>query len=230
MATALHQQLKQYYVPDASRHEVLIDGYRIDAVDSKNRLIEIQCATLSSIRDKVRRLIETHQVIVVKPLASRKLIVKKAKAGGDVISSRSSPLRQSLFYVFRELVHFSTVFPHPRLRLDVLLTQQSEVRIPPTARSSWKKRYRVEDRALVAVDSHIQLKTPDDLWQALDVSLAPEFTTRDLAVGSGMPLWLAQKAAYCFRTMGFFEVCAKQSNSIVYRLTARRTRCRRKAG
>lgn len=230
MATSLHQQLKQLYVSDVDRQEVLVAGYRIDAIDSRQRLIEVQCATLSSIRDKVRRLLETHSVIVVKPLASRKLIVKKASAGGEILSSRNSPQKQSLFHVFRELVNFATVFPHPRLQLHILMTRQEEIRIPPTARSSWKKPYSVADRTLVAVDSHLRLKTPDDLWRALDVTMNPEFTTADLAIRAGMPLWLAQKAAYCFRTMGLFEICSKQGNSIVYRLKSRSVRRKRKAG
>ena len=71
MATLLHQQLKQHYVSDSDRHEVAFGAFRIDAVDRRVHLIEIQCASLSAIRDKIRTLVEDHQVIVVKPLAAR---------------------------------------------------------------------------------------------------------------------------------------------------------------
>ncbi|MDA1230565.1 MAG: hypothetical protein O2856_07315, partial [Planctomycetota bacterium] len=67
MATALHKQLKSHYVAAEDRHEVVVDQYRIDAIDKRGRLIEIQCASLAAIRDKVRHLVESHQVIVVKP-------------------------------------------------------------------------------------------------------------------------------------------------------------------
>ena len=110
MATMLHQQLKAHYVRRIDRHEVLIDGYRIDAVDGRGRLIEIQCASLSAIRDKIRRLLETHQVIVAKPLAARKRITTLHRRGGDVVSSRYSPVRQTLSHVFKELVHFGVPF------------------------------------------------------------------------------------------------------------------------
>ena len=135
MATMLHQQLKEHYVSDPDRHEVVVGGFRIDAVDRKGRLIEIQCASLSAIRNKVRTLVEDHQVVVVKPLAARKKIVTLHRRGGDVVSARFSPVRQTLAHVFLELVHFG-IFPHPRLQLDVLLTVQEEVRVPPTERSS----------------------------------------------------------------------------------------------
>lgn len=228
MATMLHQQLKQHYVSDTARHEVVVGGFRIDAVDDRGRLIEIQCASLSAIRDKIRKLVEDHHVIVVKPLAARKKIVTLHRRGGDVVSSRFSPVRQSVSHLFIELVHFG-VFPHPRLQLDILLTEQEEIRIPPNARSSWKKKYSVEERILVTVQRQVKLKSASDLWKALDVQLPTQFTTADLVRASGMPRWLAQKVAWCFRRMQFFAVCGKQGNAVVYQLTKRATSLRRKA-
>ncbi len=217
MATLLHQQLKQHYVSDSGRHEVAVGAFRIDAVDRRGRLIEIQCASLSAIRDKIRTLVEDHQVIVVKPLAARKKIVTLQRAGGDVVSARYSPIRQSLPHLFLELVHFG-IFPHPRLQLDVLLTEQEEIRVPPTARSSWRKKYSVDERTLITVHQHLKLKTAADLWRALDLNLPGDFTTSDLVQANAMPRWLAQKAAWCFRRMEFIEPCGKQGNTVVYRL------------
>lgn len=223
MATALHTQLKSHYVAAEDRHEVVVDPYRIDAIDNKGRLIEIQCASLSAVRDKIPRLLQSHQVILVKPLAARKRITTLHRQGGEVVSSRYSPVRQTLPYLFKELVHFGA-FPHPRLRLDVLLTEQEEIRVPPTAHSSWRKKYSVAERSLVEIQQHIQLKTAADLWKALDIQVSGEFTTADLAANSGMPVWLAQKAAFCFRRMDFFTVCGKQGNAITYRLTGKSRR------
>ena len=225
MATALHTQLKSYYVTAEDRHEIVVDQYRIDAIDKRGRLIEVQCASLAAIRDKISRLLKTHQVIVVKPLAARKKITTLHRRGGDIVSSRYSPTRQKLAHVFVELVHFGA-FPHPRLRLDVLLTEQEEFRIPPTAGTSWRKKFSVAERTLVEVKQQVQLKTAADLWKALDIQLPGEFTTADLVTASGMPRWLAQKAAWCFRRMEFFSVCGKQGNAIRYRVTAKPRRAR----
>ncbi len=226
MATSLHQQLKQQYVPDAARHEQTLDGYRIDAIDGRGRLIEVQCASLSAIRDKIRVLVADHQVIVVKPLVARRHVVTLNPTDLTPLRSRYSPLRQTLAHVFQELVHFS-VFPHPRLRLDVVLTEQQELRLPPTARTSWKRKYSVHDRVLVSVQRKIRLKTAADLWQALEADLPESFTTAELSASCGMPRWLAQKAAWCFRRMGQLEVCGKRGNSIEYRLAAGPQRRRR---
>jgi hypothetical protein len=191
-------------------------------------LIEIQCASLSAIRDKIRTLVEDHQVIVVKPLAARKKIITLNNAGGETISARYSPIRQSLPHLFLELVHFG-IFPHPRLQLDVLLTEQEEIRVPPTARSSWRKKYSVDERTLVTVQQHLKLKTASDLWRALDLKVADEFTTSDIVQAAAMPRWLAQKAAWCFCRMEFIEPCGKQGNTVVYRLRSSVRRRLRKA-
>lgn len=228
MATSLHQQLKQQYVPDEARHEQTLAGYRIDAIDGRGRLIEVQCASLSAIRDKIRVLVAEHQVIVVKPLVARRQVVTLNPTDLSPLRSRYSPLRQTVAHVFQELVHFS-VFPHPRLRLDVVLTEQRELRLPPTARSSWKRKYSVHDRVLVSVQRRISLKTAADLWRALDPDLPASFTTAELSESCGMPRWLAQKAAWCFRRMGQLEVCGKRGNSLEYRLAAVPKR-RRRAG
>lgn len=226
MPTSLHQQLCSFYVRDPDRHEVRLGRYRIDAIDGHGRLIEIQCASLAQIRDKIRRLLEQHQVIVVKPLAARRRITRLDEAGGTQLSSRYSPRRQQFFEIFDELVHFG-VFPHPRLRLDIVMTEQEELRIPPNERASWRKKYSVSDRLLVEVQQTISLKTPTDLWHQLGVSLPAVFTTLELSESSGMPRWLARKAAWCLHRMDFLTVCGKRGNAIEYRLT--RTVRRRRA-
>lgn len=227
MATTLHKQLKSYYVADENQHEVDVAGYRIDAIDASGRLIEVQCASLSAIRDKIRDLVQSHQVIVAKPLAARKLLLKKARRNGKVLSRRYSPSKQTLPWIFLELVHFSNVFPHPNLQLDVMLTEQEEVRVP-AKRKTWRRKHSVQDRTLTTVQKVVSLKTASDLWNQFRGDLPEVFTTADLSAAEGLPRWLAQKAAYCFRQMNHIEVCGKQGNSIEYRLVKKRRTTRRR--
>jgi ribosomal protein L39E len=228
MATSLHQQLKCYYVADETRHEVDLDSYRIDAIDDQGRLIEIQCASLLAIRDKIRKLTKTHKVVLVKPLATRKKLLKKKRRNGEVVSRRYSPVKQTLPWIFEELVHLAKVFPHPNLQLDVLLTEQEEIRIPPQRRV-WRRKHSVQDRVLVEVQETISLTSADDLWKRLNVKVPNVFTTADLATAANMPRWLAQKAAYCFREMGLILNCGKQGNAIEYRLRQKQSDRKKKA-
>jgi len=215
VATTLHQQLKALYVGDPDAHEVRFGDYRIDAVADDGRLIEVQCASLSAVRDKIEDLTKRQKVTVVTPLATKKMLLKKARRDGEVVSSRYSPAHETLPYIFLELVHFTNAFPHRNLQLDILLTEQEEIRVP-RKKKSWRRKHSVEDRRLVSVEKTISVKSPADLWKRLGLKLRGEFTTAELATGGEMPRWLAQKAAWCFRQMGYLEATGKRGNAIVY--------------
>ncbi len=217
MASSLHQQLKRLYAVDEADQEVMVDGFRIDAL-ARGRLVEIQCASLSAIRDKVRRLVQSHDVVVVKPLYARKLILKRKRKRGRIESKRYSPARQTLHDIALELVHFVSVFPHPRLTLEVLLVEVEEIRLPPDRRRWTRRPYRVEDRRLVQVVERLPLQTAADLLQLLPEKLPDPFTTEDIASLAGMPRWLAQKLGYCLRRTGAIETDGKAGNALLYRL------------
>ncbi|TWU12441.1 hypothetical protein CA54_12650 [Symmachiella macrocystis] len=229
METSLHRQLKSLYCTDESQQEVTLAGYRIDGIVDE-MLIEIQCASLGAIRDKIRALTKKHDVIVVKPLAARKQLVKYDRKRGKIISRRASPKRETFHDLFLELVHFVNVFPHPRLTLEVLLTEQQEHRLPPLKSRRTRKKYRVQDRSLERVVSKLVLRTNNDLLTMLPPDLPTEFTTADIARGSEIPRWLAQKMAYCLRKTGAVSTIGKQGNAMVYQCEqTKREKTKRKA-
>ena len=222
MEHSIHRQLKSLYVTDPQQHEVRVDGYRIDAVDGK-RLIEIQYGSLGAIRNKIRRLVKSHDVLVVKPLAVRKQLLKRDVPDGPVVSKRLSPKKQTLWSLFDDLVHFVDVFPHPRLELEVLLTLQEEYRLPAERKRRVCRGYIVEDRLLAEVTGREMLRTVDDLVAMLPESIRPParsepFTTADLAAAAGINRGLARKVAYCLRRCGAAEVVGKQGNAMLYEL------------
>jgi len=224
--TSLHRQLKSLYGgAQESRQEVQVDGYRIDAIEARTgRLIEIQSAPLAALRDKVRRLLEAeHKVLVVKPLVGNKRLIYRDCPDGEIRSTRKSPLQESWYHLFLEMVHFVGVFPHPGLTLEVLLTTQEEHRLPPQRRRR-RARYRVQDRVLVGVDSRLRLRTAADLRKLLPPGLPPQFSTADLARVAGIPRWLAQKMAYCLRKTEAVQIAGKQRNTILYAVPSRRRR------
>jgi hypothetical protein len=221
METSLHRQLKQLYSADPSCQEVTLDGYRIDAV-ADDRLIEIQYGSLGAIRDKIRALLEAHDVLVVKPLVARKYLVKRNRKGGRVASARYSPKRETFLHLFDDLVHFIGVFPHARLTLEVLLTEQEEQRLPARKRRRFSKGYRVEDRSLRAVGDRLLIHDCADLIRLLPGGLPDPFTTQDIATHADIPRWLAQKMAYCLRKCGAAEPVGKQKNAVLYHVPAKR--------
>lgn len=215
METSLHRQLKEFYCGDARAREVTVKGFRIDAVVD-GQLVEIQQASLAALRNKVAVLVTSHDVVVVKPLAAHKTLVRRNRKGGPIVARRTSPRHESLLDLFQDLVHFVGVFPHPRLTLEVLLTEQEEIRVRRSKRKRWQKDYRVEDRLLVGICSRHILATTADLRSLLPAGLSEPFTTAELARAAGIPRWLAQKMAYCLRKTGAIAPIGKCRNAILY--------------
>lgn len=217
METTLHRQLKERYAEGGGLTEQRLGRYRIDVVRGQ-QLVEIQHSSLSSIRDKIRALLKKHDVVVVKPIVVRKHLVKLKHQGGEVISRRRSPKQRTLLDIFEELVHFTRVFPHKRLTLEVLLVEIEEWRYPGHGR---RRRYRdddheVEDQHLVEVHGVYEFRSATDLCRLLPTELPKQFHTGHIAEGLGVDRWVAQRMAYCLRNTGALKQVGKLGGAWLY--------------
>ena len=218
METSLHRQLKELYATGGGLIEQRVGSYRIDVVRGRE-LVEIQLASLSAIRDKIAVLVKKHDVLLVKPVVVTKHLVKLGQAGGQVVSRRRSPKRRTLLDVFEELVHFTRVFPHKRLTVEVPLIEIEEHRYPGHGR---RRRYRdsdhvVEDQHLLEVHATHTFRTAADLTRLLPASLAQPFHTGQLAEGLGVDRWIAQRMAYCLRQTGAIRSVGKLRGAWLYK-------------
>jgi hypothetical protein len=217
METSLHRELKLLYAGPQARSEVKVGRYRVDAV-ADGRLIEIQHGPLGAIRDKVRHLLGEHDVLVVKPIVANKLLVKRSAKAGRVLQRRMSPKRGRLLDLFDELVHFTRVFPHPRLVLEVPLVDVEEWRYPGHGR---RRRWRagdhlVEDQKLVAVHDTRRLRTAADLAGLIGCSLPQPFHKAQLSESLSVARGVAQRIAYCLVHMGAIRMVGKMGNTRLY--------------
>ena len=208
-----------------ARTEVVLDKYRIDAV-SRGRLIEIQHGSLAAIRDKIRRLLAGHRVLVVKPIVRSKLLVKQPAEAAPPVSRRMSPKRGAPLDIFDELVYFTRVFPHPRLSLEVVLVDIEEWRYPGHGRRRrWRENdFVVADQKLLAIGASFRLKRPADLVRLMPPGLPRQFHTGMLSEHCDVQRHVAQRIAYCLREMQAVRQVGKQGNALVYQLPARRSR------
>jgi len=222
METSLHKTLKQMYAGETAETEVTLGRFRIDAV-VEGRLFEVQCAGLSSIRDKIRTLCKKHQVTVVKPVIARRRLIKLAKQDGKEVSRRYSPKKCDWLDLFDQLVHFTKAFPHPNLTLEVPLVEIAEIRYPGHGkRRRWRKNdHVVADQTLTEILETRTFRETSDLWTLLP-GLPPLFTTADLAALTGRTRWYAQKIAYCLRETGAAEVQGKKGNALLYQAAVTR--------
>jgi hypothetical protein len=216
METTLHRQLKRIYATDASSTEVVLGRFRIDAVRD-DELIEIQCASLSAIRNKSQQLLRRHRLRVVKPVVLRTRIVKRKHADGTTTSRRMSPKRGHILDLFDELIYFTRVFPHPNLVLEVPLIHVQETRLPAKKRRRrWHRDYRVHDICLESIEGRHEFRHPGDLLELFDLPDADDFDTAQLARVIDRPRWFAQKIAYVLRNVGAIEAADRTRSGIRY--------------
>jgi hypothetical protein len=223
METSLHRQLKQYYAAPTAELEVRIGDFRIDVV-SGDQLVEIQHGSLASIREKVRTLLEDHRMLVVKPIVTRRHLVKRDRKGGRVIDRRLSPKRGTLLLLFEVLVYFTRVFPHPNLTLEVPMVAVEEWRYPGHGR---RRRHRprdhqVEDQRLVEIEAVHSFRTASDLRRLIPQPLPSPFHTLHLAEAMKVERWLAQKIAYCLRNAGAVTPIGKKGNAWLYEFSGKK--------
>lgn len=223
METTLHRQLKEHYAQEGALFEQRVGRYRIDVVNGR-QLVEIQHSSLTAIRDKIAALVKEHRVVLVKPIVVEKHLVKRKRKGGRVASRRRSPKRGQLLDLFEELVHFTRVFPHRRLTLEVPMVAIEEWRYPGHGRRRWRRPsdFIVEDQMLVEVFEVHRFRRSTDLCRLLPRTLPRPFHTGDLAKGLGVERWVAQRMAYCLRNMGGLEVVGKQRGAWLYTKAGRK--------
>ena len=156
---------------------------------------------------------------IVKPIVASKVLVKRARKNGRVIERRQSPKRGTLFDLFDEtdLFHRAS-FRIRGCAIDLVLVDIEEWRYPGHGR---RRRYRandfqVEDQKLCRVLDIQTHHRADDLRRLIDCSLTSPFDTGELAAALGIPRWIAQRIAYCFREMGAARQVGKRRNAWLY--------------
>ncbi len=198
----------------SGRPEIVVERFRVDAVDETGRLVEVQSGALGPLRAKLRRLLPEHRIRIIKPIVLKRRVVRKSRRDGPILSARLSPKRGELLDVFDDLIGMVRVFPHIHLEIEVLGVAIEEIRIP---RRRWPG-YRVADRCLSEIYETTSLVTESDLWSLLPPGCRGRepFTTHDLALQLDRPVSFAQRIAYCLRLTGAARVVGKTGNRLIY--------------
>lgn len=215
----LHASLKQWCAEEGDRFEVRVDRYVIDVVRD-GLLIEIQTGGFSSIRKKLRRLLDVgHRVRVLHPIPLDKTIVRVGE-DGEIVGRRKSPRHGTRLDVFRELVSIPDLLTHPGFELMLVMTTEDEYRTHDPTRA-WRRRgWVVQERRLTGVQAVFEVRGPADLVAMLPDGLPDPFTTADLARLASCPRRLAQQMTYCLRKLDAVGLAGKQGNAVEYRLTS----------
>jgi|TARA_B100001964_G_scaffold16474_1_gene17033 hypothetical protein len=213
---SVHQALKARYAICGSDTEYEIDGFVVDIV-LDGRIIEIQTSGFSTLKRKLPHLLERYRVTLVHPIAQNRYIVKVPDDPDQATTRRRSPKHGSLYDVFAELVSIPALMEHPNMTLEVVLTQEDEIRVRDDQRGWRRGGWVVAGRRLLDITETHTIASMGELFERVDGNLPDEFTTNDLAAALASPLQLGQQAAYCFRHAGITDICGKTGNSLLYR-------------
>ncbi len=211
---SLHAQLKEWYAKDGDLIEHPVDGYVIDLVRG-GLLVEIQTGGFAPLRKKLDRLLETHPVRLVAPIARERRIFRM-DPDGEVLSSRRSPKHGRMEDIFGRLVSLPTFIQRDGFEIEVLLTVEDEYRVHQSGKSWRRQGWVTAGRALESVDDSQSFASAGDLAELLPDGLAETFTTSDLAEHLSSSRRLAQQMAYCLRLQGVLEISGKSGNAIEY--------------
>jgi hypothetical protein len=211
---SLHAQLKAWYRERGDRVEQPVGGYVIDLVRGST-LIEIQTGGFAPLRRKLERLLETHAVRVVAPVALTRRIVRLS-ADGEVLSARLSPKRGRPEDVFARLVSLPALLARPGFEVEVLLTHEEEHRRHERGRAYRRRGWVVVGRSLVSVEDRLLLASPEDA-AALLPELPDLFDTAELAAAGGVTRRLAQQMTYCLRAMDVLQIDGQRRRAVLYR-------------
>lgn len=197
--------------------EAAVGGFVIDLIRG-DLLIEIQTRGFSSMRQKVRSLLDLgHEIRIVHPIAVDRWIVR-VEGDGSVLGRRRSPRHGTPTDVFSELVSFPHLLSRPGLEVELLLTTQEEYR-RHTPDHAWRRKgWTVVERRLIDVVERLRLGSPSDLAGLLPAGLPETFTTAELSERLACPRRLAQQMAYCLRETGMIEAVGKRGNAVEYRI------------
>jgi hypothetical protein len=211
----LHASLKAWYAQPGDQFEVAVDGFVIDIVRD-DLLLEIQTGNFASIKSKLNKLVRTHRIRLIYPIAQEKWIIKPAKGKSEGITRRKSPKRGRVEDLFREMVSLPQLALNHNFSLEVLMIKEEEVRRFDGKRRWRRKGWCTEERRLIEVLDRQLFEGPMD-WLAFLPDDLESFTTKDLAEAIDIKRELAQKMAYFLRKARFIELIGKQGRSNLYK-------------
>ena len=187
--SSLHRSLKSLYALEKGcMTEVNIDGKIYDVVDALGNITEIQTKNLSSLLVKTLGAIKSgRSVKIVHPVVRIKYI-EVYDEKGVLLSKRKSPVRASIYSIFRELTGLYPVLLKKRFSLDILEIAMSEIRTlsempvqSPNGRRRFLKNWNKTDKKLETIfETHTFTKASDYL-ALIPESCLPRFCARDIA-------------------------------------------------
>ena len=206
--------MKALYTGKNDKNEHKIDGYIIDVV-KKTGLVEIQTKNFLKIKPKLKKLLVNHKIKLVHNIAAVKWLIKTDEQG-NVLSKRKSSKKGNFYDIFNELIYIIDLIQNPEFTLEILVTEEEEIRCDD-GKGSWRRKgVRIADRKLVGILEKKKMCGIDDYMKVLPLVAEP-FSTKDIAGELGIKVLLARKMLYFYKKLKLINCSGKKGNLLLYK-------------
>lgn len=210
----LHAVVKNYMEPNEDYHEVPLEGYVAD-VFREDEVVEIQTAHFNVLRRKLDKFLPLYKVTIVYPIPATKWVIWVDPETGEEVSRRKSPKKGSPYHAFRELYRIKTYLSHPNLNLLFLFIDVEETKILNGWSKDKKRGATKYDRVPVGLVDEMLFERVEDFRMMIPAELS-EFTTKEYAKSTKIPISQAQTALNIFHYLELVERVGKRGNSYIY--------------
>ncbi len=210
----VHAVVKHYMEPNADYHEVPLEGFVADIFRDET-VTEIQTANFNKLRRKLERFLPLYPVTIVYPVPATKWVIWVDPETGLEVSKRKSPKKGSPYQAFRELYRIKPFLAHPNLRVLFLFIDMEETKLLDGWSRDKKRGATKHDRIPVGLVDEMLLERVEDYRMMIPPELS-NFTTREYAKSTKIPLAHAQTALNIFYSLEVVERVGKQGNSYFF--------------
>jgi hypothetical protein len=155
---------------------------------------------------------------------ARERRIVRLSSEGEILSARRSPRHGRVEDVFSRLVSIPKLLCRPQLEIEILLTEEDELRVYRPGKAFRRHGWVVSGRSLSGVTDCIRVACPEDAAALLPSRLPESFDTAELAEAAAITRRLAQQMTYCLRAMGILEITGNRRRAHLYRRTYSATR------
>lgn len=211
----LHESLKERYGEPSDILEAPVNGSICDVLHADGSITEIQTAHLSKLRQKVEKLVADRKIRIVYPIAQT-LRLETRGSEGELISSRKSPKKGTIFQIFPEITGLYQFFDTGQLTLEILFADITEYRIADGTGSWRRKGVRIDNRKLNEIHGSLCIRSKADLLALLPLNLPETFTTKDLKLqGAGR---FAGHMVWVLKKLNVLEKIGSRDRCYLYRV------------
>lgn len=184
----LHKTLKLLYCSQVDgKTEVTLNGHVYDILSDNGEVIEIQVKNVSKLLKKSLDTIDKgYKIRIVHPVVITKRIILSDEEGNK-ISNRKSPIKGSIYDIFKELTGIYPVLLNTSFTLEILeinmIEERTRTKEPVQSdnnRRRFKKNWIKKNKRLDDIISRTIFSSKDDYISLLPKTLPDEFCAKDL--------------------------------------------------